>query len=105
MIKLEKPPASMTENELASAVVEICFQIHRKWGPGLLENAYEALLVHHLRDHGFFVEQQKPIPFNEDGVQLDIGFRADVIVENKLIIELKSVQELHPVFFKTSSLI
>ena len=79
MIELYKPPSEMTENELASVVVEICFQIHRKWGPGLLENVYEALLVHRLNENGFFVEKQKPIPFEDDGVRLDIGFRADVI--------------------------
>ena len=90
----------MSENELATEVIEICFQIHRKWGPGLLESVYEALLVHHLRKLGFFVEQQKPIPFEEDGVQLDIGFRADVIVERKLLVEIKSVQQNVPVFYK-----
>ncbi len=91
----------MSENELATVVVEICFQIHRKWGPGLLESVYEALLVHRLRENGFFVDQQKPIPFDDDGVKLDIGFRADVIVENKLIIELKSVEQLNKSYFKT----
>lgn len=90
----------MSENELATEVIEICFQIHRKWGPGLLESVYEALLVHHLRKLGFFVEQQKSIPFEEDGVQLDIGFRADVIVERKLLVEIKSVQQNVPVFYK-----
>lgn len=81
MIKLSKRPSSMTENEIAAVVIELCFQIHRKWGPGLLESVYEAVLVHHLRRLGFFVEQQKPIPFEEDGVRLEIGFRADVVVE------------------------
>ena len=100
MMKLTKPPSEMTEDELAAAVVEICFQIHRKWGPGLLESVYEALMVHHLRQLGFYVEQQKPIPFVEDGVRLDIGFRADIVVEQKLIIELKSVEQIAKSFFK-----
>lgn len=93
----EMHPNEMSENELASSVIEICFQIHRKWGPGLLESVYEALLVHHLRKQGFFVEQQKSISFEEDGVQLDIGFRADLIVERKLLVELKSIEEMKKV--------
>jgi GxxExxY protein len=99
MIELYKTPSAMTENELAAVVIEICFQIHRKWGPGLLEKVYEALLVHNLTKHGFFVEQQKPIPFEDEGVKFDIGFRADVIVERKLVVELKSVEQIarvHP---------
>ena len=90
----------ITENDLATAVINICFKIHMKWGPGLLESVYEALLVHHLREEGFFVEQQKPISFEEDGVKLDIGFRADVIVERKLLVELKSIMELEKVHKK-----
>jgi len=90
----------MSENELAKVVVEFGFQIHRKWGPGLLESVYEELMVLHLRKNGFFVEQQKEIPFEEDGVILNIGFRADIIIERKLIIELKSVERLTPVHGK-----
>ena len=83
-LELTKRPSEMNENELAEVVVEIGFQIHRKWGPGLLESVYEELMAHHLRANGFFVEQQKDIPFEEDGVKLTIGFRADIIVEHKL---------------------
>jgi len=82
----------MSENELATVVLKHCFEIHTKWGPGLLESVYEALLVHHLQNSGFYVVNQKAIPFYEDGVKLDIGFRADIIVEKKLLIELKSVE-------------
>jgi GxxExxY protein len=67
----------------------------------MLESVYEALLAHHLRTHGFQVEQQKPIPFYEDGVKLDVGFRADLIVEHKLLVEIKSLETLPPVFAKT----
>lgn len=90
----------MNENELAQAVIEIGFQIHRKWGPGLLESVYEALMVYHLKANGFSVEQQKEIPFAEDGVNLSAGFRADLIVENKLIVELKSIERTAPVHSK-----
>jgi GxxExxY protein len=98
-LELDKAPDLMNENELASVVLEVCFQIHRKWGPGLLETVYENLLVHHLRANGFYVEQQKEIPFLEDGVKVAIGFRADVVVQEKIIIELKALERLalvHP---------
>jgi len=91
----------MSENELATVVIHICIEIHRKWGPGLLESVYEALLVHHLRELGFYVEQQKAIPFEEDGIRMDIGFRADVILERKLLIELKSIDKITPAYPKT----
>ncbi len=68
MIQLSKPPEEMSENELVTVVLDVSFQIHKKWGPGLLESVYEALLVYHLRKLGFYIEQQKPIPFEEDGV-------------------------------------
>ena len=90
----------MNENELAQVVIEIGFQIHRKWGPGLLESVYETLMVYHLRANGFFVEQQKEIPFAEDGVNLSAGFRADIIVEKKLIVEVKSIERTAPVHSK-----
>lgn len=100
MLELKKRPNEMDENEIAEVVVEIAFQIHRKWGPGLLEGVYEALFVHHLRKLGFYVQAQRVIPFYEDGVYLPVGFRADIIVQNKVILELKSVERLHPAFFK-----
>lgn len=100
LLQLTKRPSEMNENELADYVIEIGFQIHRKWGPGLLESVYEALMVHHLRSNGFFVEQQKDIPFEEEGIRLSAGFRADLIVEKKLIVELKSVERYAPVHSK-----
>ena len=100
-IILRKKPSAMNENELAEVVIEICFRIHRKYGQGLFERVYETLLVHHLRQLGFYVEQQKAFPFEEDGVQLGIGFRMDVLVEKKLCVELKSVERHTGVFFKT----
>ena len=95
-----KPNSEMSENELAEIVVEVGFQIHRKWGPGLLESVYEALMVYHLRKYGFFIEQQKEVPFMEDGVKLPLGFRVDIIVEQKLVIELKSIERTAPVHSK-----
>jgi len=95
-----KPKSEMSENELAEIVVEVGFQIHRKWGPGLLESVYEALLVYHLRKYGFLIEQQKEVPFMEDGVKLSLGFRVDIIVEQKLVVELKSMERTAPVHSK-----
>jgi GxxExxY protein len=90
----------MTENELASIVVEQCFQIHRKVGPGLLESAYLALLTHLLRKQGLAVQVEVLVPMEWDGLRLDAGFRADLIVEGRLIIELKSIETLAPVHHK-----
>lgn len=90
----------MTENELSKTIVNIAFQIHNKLGPGLLESVYEEIMFHELNNLGFKVERQKAIPVIWNDKKLEIGFRADLIVENKIIIELKSVEELIPVHYK-----
>ena len=84
----------MTENEISSIVVDVCYRIHVKLGPGLLESVYEAILYHELVKRGLNVERQKPLPVIWDGISLDIGFRADLIVENKVILEIKSVEQI-----------
>lgn len=84
----------MTENEISSIVVDVCYRIHVKLGPGLLESVYEAILYHELQKRGLNVERQKPLPVIWDGISLDIGFRADLIVENKVILEIKSVEQV-----------
>lgn len=66
----------------------------------MLESVYQALLTHKLRKLGFFVEEEKPVKFEEDGVIIDVGFRADVVVECRLLVELKSVEKMVPVFPK-----
>jgi GxxExxY protein len=89
----------MTENELSKIVVDICYKIHTKLGPGLLESVYEAILYYELDKLGLKVEKQKPLPVYWDEIVLEIGFRADLIVEDKVILEIKSVAELanvHP---------
>lgn len=90
----------MTENELAKIVVDVAYQIHRSLGPGLLESVYEAVMVHELRKRGVTAESQVPIPVVWEDVQLEVGFCADVFVERKLIIELKSVEQIAPVHKK-----
>jgi GxxExxY protein len=81
----------MTENEIAKQVVDAAYQIHARLGPGLLETVYEILLVHELKKRGLKVVRQQPIPFEYEGIKFDEGFRADVVVEDKVILELKSV--------------
>lgn len=90
----------MTENELARIVVDVAYQIHTRLGPGLLESVYKAVMLHKLRKRGLYVEDEVDVPVEWDDVPLDIGFRADIIVERKLIVELKSVEEVAPVHKK-----
>ncbi len=85
------------ENYLASKIVNSCYHIHVSLGPGLLESVYEEILYSELTENGFVVERQKKLPVVWKGKTLDLGFRTDLIVENKVIIEIKSVQEIHPV--------
>ncbi|NJD38801.1 MAG: GxxExxY protein [Geobacter sp.] len=90
----------MHENELAAKVMDAAFLIHRELGPGLLESVYEAVLIKLLTDNGLSVARQVAVPIIFQGISFDEGFRADLIVESKLIIELKSVERLQPVHSK-----
>lgn len=90
----------MTENELSKIIVNLAFQIHNKLGPGLLESVYEEIMFLELRKLELKVERQKAIPVIWNNTKLEIGFRTDLIVENKVIVELKSVEELAPVHYK-----
>jgi GxxExxY protein len=88
------------ENDLASIIVDCCYHIHVSLGPGLLESVYEEILYSELIDIGLKVERQKALPVIWKNKKLDLGFRTDLIVENKVIIEIKSVLEIHPVYPK-----
>ena len=90
---------SMTENELSRIVFDCALKVHQSLGPGLLESAYEECLFYELRKIGLRVEKQKPLPLIYEEVKLDVGYRIDIIVENKLIIEIKSVEALNDVHF------
>ena len=90
----------MTENEISKIVVDIAYKVHTKIGPGLLESVYEEIMFCEIKNYGLMVERQKAIPVIWNDKKLEIGFRADLIVENKIIIELKSVEELAPVHYK-----
>ena len=85
----------MTEDEIGSVVVDVAVQVHQRVGPGLLETVYEVILAYELRGRGLRVERQVPIPVTYERLTFDEGFRADLIVENKVIVELKCVERLH----------
>lgn len=87
----------MQENEISQIVFESDLKIHRELGPGLLESAYEECLIYELRTKGLFVERQKPMPLIYESVKMDVGYRLDLIVENKVVIEVKSCESLNDV--------
>lgn len=91
----------MTENELAKIAVNIAFKIHTTLGPGLLESVYESAFAYELDKREINYKRQPGISVKYDGTKLDLGFRADIILENKLIIELKSVEMISKVHHKT----
>ncbi len=90
----------MEENEISGIIINICIEIHRTLGPGLLESVYEEILCYELRLLGLEVERQKPLPVIWKTIKMDLGFRTDVIVEKKVIVEIKSVESVSPVFPK-----
>jgi len=85
----------MTENEIGNIVVECAVRLHRELGPGLLESVYEVLLTHMLQEAGLRVERQVSISIEFHGIRFDEGFRADLVVEDKVILELKSVESVN----------
>lgn len=90
----------MNENDIAKIVVDAAFKVHSKLGPGLLESAYQAILSYELKQRGLFIETEIPMPLSYDGIFLDIGYRADIIVEHLVIIELKSIEKMSDVHKK-----
>lgn len=90
----------MTENELSKIIVDACYKIHVKLGPGLLESVYETILYYELTKSGLKVERQKPLPLLWDELKMDVGFRADLIVEDKVIVEIKSAEQMAQVYAK-----
>ena len=87
----------MTENEISKIIFNCSLKVHKTLGPGLLESSYEECLFYELKKSGLGVEKQKPLPLIYEGVKLEIGYRVDLIVENKVIIEIKSVEALNDV--------
>lgn len=89
----------MTENEISYKIIGAVIALHKNIGAGLLESAYEAALAYDLRELGLDVRQQVPMPFFYKEVKQDIGYRIDLLVENKVIVEIKSVENLAPIHF------
>ena len=87
----------MTENEIGKIVVDSALKIHKALGPGLLEGAYEACLTHELRKRGLDVQSQVGLPIKYEDVTLDVGYRIDILIEGKVILELKAVEKLLPI--------
>jgi GxxExxY protein len=85
------------ENQLTEKIIGAGIRVHRELGPGLLESTYEACLVYELRDQGLFVEPQKELPVIYRGLQIDCGYRLDLLVEKQVIVELKAVDQIHPI--------
>lgn len=90
----------MNENELSRIIVDAAFKIHTTLGPGLLESVYETILAHELQNRGCSVVTQQAIPVVYEEVKLDLGFRADLIVNRKVVVEVKSVEAVAPVHAK-----
>jgi GxxExxY protein len=87
-------PTAMQLNAVTEQIIGAAMEVHRGIGPGLLESAYEACLTHELRERGFLVEQQKPLPVIYKGVRLDCGYRLDIVVNESVIVEITAVEKL-----------
>jgi len=90
----------MTENEIAKQILDSAFLVHTKLGPGLLESVYEVVLAYELRKKGFVIERQKPMPIVYDGIRFDEAYRSDLLVNSKVIVELKSAESVSPLHAK-----
>jgi len=90
----------VTENEIGKLVVDAALAVHRELGPGLLETVYEVVLAHELRKRGLRVERQVPVPIELRGIKFDEAFRADIVIDEKVVLELKSVEQVTPIHKK-----
>jgi GxxExxY protein len=88
----------MTENQISRIVLDAAFKVHTKLGPGLLESAYRECLFYELKKIGLNVRKEVPLPLVYEEVRLDVGYRVDLLIENKFIVEIKSVDKLNDVF-------
>ena len=99
-LTMRKPDFLRFSNEISGIIVDAAFKIHTTLGPGLLESVYEAVLEKELLRRGLRVRRQVSVPIRYDGLEFDEGFRADLLVEECIVVELKSVEQLHPVHAK-----
>jgi GxxExxY protein len=90
----------ISENNISKLVVDLCFKIHTQYGPGLFESVYEEIFCYEWEKTGIPFTRQHPVPLIHETVKMDMGFRADVIIDNKVVIELKSIEALAPIHYK-----
>jgi GxxExxY protein len=88
---------AMTENEIANKIIGIAIEVHKALGPGLLESAYKECMFYKIGKSGLKVEKEKPMPLVFEEVKLDCGYRMDLLIENKLVMEIKAVEALNDV--------
>lgn len=91
----------MKHSDLTSTIIGICIKVHEKLGPGLLESVYEEIICYELKKQGLSFKRQQGIPVVYDNLKLELGFRANIIIENLIILELKSIDSIAPVHSKT----
>lgn len=97
--KNAKTDSRMTENELSNKIIGCAIELHRSLGPGLLESVYESALAFDLEEIGLNIQRQLAMPLVYKGIHQDIGYRLDLLVENKVVVEIKSIDALSPVDF------
>jgi GxxExxY protein len=100
---MENCPTAWSEEEIGESILDCAFKVHTVLGAGLLVSVYEAALAIELHNRGLKVERQKPIPVCYEGHELPVGFRADLIVEDKVLVELRSVEAILPKFKRTTT--
>ena len=87
----------MTVNEISKEVLDAAFKVHTKLGPGLLESAYQECLFYEIKKKGLSIEKEYPLPLEYEDVKLDVGYRIDLLIENKFVVEIKSVEKINDV--------
>jgi len=87
----------VNENEIANKVIGLAIEVHKTLGPGMLESAYKECLYYKIKQAGLFVEKEKPMPLIFEDVKIDYGYRIDILIENKLVVELKAVDSLNDI--------
>ena len=90
----------MNENDITTLALDICFKIHRQYGPGLFESVYEEIFCHEWSKTGILFKRQQGVPLIHEDIRMEIGFRADVILGDKVILEIKSIEALADIHFK-----
>jgi len=90
----------MTENEISKLIVDLCFKIHKQYGPGLFESVYEEIFYYEWLKNKIPVKRQHPVPLIHEEIKMEIGFRADFIIDDKVIVELKSIEALADIHYK-----